>query len=175
MARVRQLSLFDPPDSRRGNLIRIGSVWMPRNAPTRPVERFEGPTPILIGCVSRKAAERRRAADLYLSPLFLKRRAFAERSGRPWWIFSALHGVIDPKTELDPYDVTIPGLSRRQKVRLVELVGSQLDDLAPGVEELEVHAGAPYRGILRSAGIRVVNPLAGLGIGRQLAWYSSRT
>ena len=41
---------------------------------------------VLVGCVNTKAPEARPARDLYRSPLFERRRRYAESSGRPWYI-----------------------------------------------------------------------------------------
>src|ERR1700683_3595000 len=76
----------------------------------------------LVACCGPKLAEPAPAADLYVSALFKKARTYAEQRGR-WFILSALHGLLDPSTVIDPYDVTLkkmPAQKRRewgQKVR----------------------------------------------------------
>ena len=60
---------------------------------------------ILAGCVKTKAPEASPGCDLYLSPLFERRRRYAESSGRPWYILSAEHGLLDPGSIIEPYDV----------------------------------------------------------------------
>src|ERR1700731_892936 len=77
---------------------------------------------ILVACCGPKLAEPAPAADLYVSSLFKKARTYAERRGR-WFILSALYGLVDPREEIAPYDVTlkkVPAQKRRewgQKVR----------------------------------------------------------
>ena len=60
---------------------------------------------VLIGCVKTKQSTPARARELYTSPLFVKRRRYAEGSGRPWYILSALYGLVDPDQVLEPYDM----------------------------------------------------------------------
>ncbi len=71
-----------------------------RNTPAEPEV-------IIIGCVSRKRSGSAKAKDLYVSPMFEKRRRYAESSGKPWFIFSAEHGIIDPELVIAPYDVAM--------------------------------------------------------------------
>ena len=61
-------------------------------------------TVLLIGCGKTKLPHPAPARDLYTGPLFKARRAFAERSGLPWLVFSALHGFVEPDRVLHPYD-----------------------------------------------------------------------
>jgi hypothetical protein len=51
------------------------------------------------------------ARDLYLSPLFERRRRYAESSGQPWCILSGEHGLLDPGSIIEPYDVYLAGQS----------------------------------------------------------------
>ena len=66
----------------------------------------ELPSPdlVLISCVSKKQGEPAIAKDLYISDLFHKERAYAERSGVPWYILSGEHGLVHPERVLAPYD-----------------------------------------------------------------------
>jgi len=60
------------------------------------------PTGILLGCVKGKVEHPAAAKDLYLLPLWPRRRAYAEASALPWMILSAQHGLVDPNTRLRP-------------------------------------------------------------------------
>jgi hypothetical protein len=66
---------------------------------------------IMLGCVKLKAGHRAAAKDLYRSPLWAGRRAYAEASGHPWPILSAIRGLVDPDTRLDPYELALTDLS----------------------------------------------------------------
>ena len=132
---------------------------------------------VLVGCVKEKLDRPAAARDLYISPLFAKERAYAERSGAPWFILSAEHGLVAPDELLAPYDLrlsTTPIEYRRAwgarvVKRLVQAVGS-LDGTV-----IEVHAGSAYanpiRALLQERGAIVREPLAGLRLGPRLAWY----
>lgn len=126
---------------------------------------------VLVACCGPKLTEPAPAADLYVSALFKKSRTYAERRGR-WFILSALHGLLDPTTIIDPYDVTLkkmPAQKRRewgQEVRVqmmrAGLVGMPLVALA----------GADYVKPLIEAGLTVSQPMKGYSIGKQLQWLN---
>ena len=135
---------------------------------------------LLLGCVKLKVDHRAAAKDLYRSPLWAARRAYAEASGYPWLILSAKHGLVDPEARLNPYDLALGDLSvpdrRAWGERVVGALEQRFGDLNGTV--FEVHAGEVYRrtiepGIVRRGG-RVEAPLQGFPIGSQLAWYASR-
>jgi hypothetical protein len=134
-------------------------------------------TAVLVGCVSRKERSARPARDLYRTELFRRRRAYAEASARPWYIVSALHGLLKPEQVVDPYDVRLSDLTWEERHALAAKVA---EDLAREVGPLagcvfEVHAGEEYARMiaigLRPHGVAITAPLRGLRIGEQLAWY----
>jgi hypothetical protein len=47
----------------------------------------------LVGCVKDKVNVPTKARDLYVSPLFVGRRRYVERTCDQWWILSAAHGL----------------------------------------------------------------------------------
>jgi hypothetical protein len=133
---------------------------------------------VLVGCVKSKVGHPALAKDLYDSPLWWKRRRYAESTGMPWAILSAQHGMIDPGTFLEPYDRYLgsePTSYRRQwSVRTADQVLSRLREL--GLASVEFHSGAAYieNGLgarLTSEGVSWTWPVRGLSIGRQLGWY----
>lgn len=136
-----------------------------------------GPRVLLLGCVKGKGPRPAPARDLYTSDLFRKRRTYAETSGHPWFILSALHGLVHPDDVLEPYDLALAKQSAAFRDRwgrqVVDALRDRLGSLAG--TSFEVHAGAPYadavRGLLEAAGAEVVLPLRGLTQGQQLAWY----
>jgi hypothetical protein len=138
---------------------------------------------VLIGCAkTKRKAEFSEARDLYTSPLFAKRRRYAEASREQWAILSALHGIIRPEQTLRPYDVTLK--SAAQVSNLSALLAFQLNGSWSDVDAIEVHAGSLYveavmratARIERAAGPSIVVdvPLRGLQIGEQLSWYGPR-
>ena len=138
------------------------------------------PACVLIGCVSRKEPTARAAKDLYRTELFSRRRAYAEASGQPWLIVSALHGLVDPDRVIEPYDVKISDLDLTERQALAGRIADELEQRFGALDDatFEVHAGDEYMQML-AAGVRprgghLVNPLRGLRIGEQLAWYGRR-
>lgn len=135
------------------------------------------PNAILVGCVSQKQPNPKPAKDLYSSPLFIRRRVYAERTGKPWFILSALHGLVDPDTILEPYDRTLKTMSAAKRLAWSRKVVEQLEGRFGSLQGFcfELHAGEDYartlEAFLRSREASVVRPLRGLAIGKQLQWY----
>ena len=128
----------------------------------------------LVACSRGKARHAAPARELYVSPLFRAARAYAERQYGPgrWLILSALHGLVDPDTVLDPYDLGLRQLSAREREAWGNRVAVELTERFPAATVLWFHAGALYRdAIAPVVAHQVRSPLAGLGIGEQLAWY----
>jgi hypothetical protein len=134
---------------------------------------------VILGCVSKKHAGPKRAKELYASPLWAKRRSYAEKSGRPWVIFSAKHGILDPDDLIEWYDVALKRLPSKDRRAKGELAARQLAAKFGSLKGLsfEIHAGDAYvsalRDPLRRAGATLVYPLAGLSFGYQLQWYGA--
>ena len=130
---------------------------------------------VLVACCGPKLARPAPAAELYISDLFRKSRAWAERFGARWFILSAAHGLVEPDQVLAPYDVTLADQSPADRRAWNDRVLGQLQ--AAGVDlqaPLVMLAGVNYRGWAdlrlqaRSA------PMAGLGIGQQKAWLKAQ-
>lgn len=128
----------------------------------------EPTTIVLIACCGKKLQGRHPAKDIYQSDLFKKARAWAEANGGAWFILSAKYGVLAPDQQIDDYDLTLNGASRTYRTEWASRVATQLQ-WARG-NRLVVLAGNNYcRGWVGQFP-RVERPLAGLGIGKQLAW-----
>jgi hypothetical protein len=142
------------------------------------------------------------AGDLYAGPLFKKRVRYAEAKGIRWYVLSAKFGFMPPHVPVNPtalgkdgisssYDLCMKDLSPADQaiwhvtvasdvIHLlwdnVELYGHK-KPMNPKDLTVEIHAGADYARplveILTSVGVTVKTPVAGLGIGEQLAWYSN--
>lgn len=132
---------------------------------------------VLVSCVKTKRPEAAAAKDLYISALFRKERSYAERSGVPWYILSAEHGLVDPEQWLAPYERYLPDESSTYReawgVKVVDDL-EQVQGLMEG-KVIEIHAGAVYleaiRSRLQSRGAVIVEPLRGLPMGKRLQWY----
>jgi hypothetical protein len=152
---------------------------------------------ILIGCSKTKktvdfdprTGGRVIPEQLYGSQLFTKRVDHAKARGMRWAVLSARYGVWFPHIGLKAYDQTFAdmeaaeiaawhvGVAQRLMEELWESynLGRAVSSIKPSELTVEIHAGADYchplAEILRAVGIAVELPLAGLGIGEQLAWY----
>lgn len=125
----------------------------------------------LVACCGPKLDHAAPAVDLYTSPLFTKSRTYAERRGR-WFILSALHGLLDPLAEIEPYDVTLKKMRSPERRAWGLQVQKQM--AAAGILNcrLIALAGAGYLSPLVAAGVSVSQPMKGLGIGKQLQWLN---
>ena len=136
------------------------------------------PQIVLVGCVKKKRDYKSFAKDLYISPLWNFRRAYAEQLGCSWYILSAKYGLLVPDDEIEPYDLT---LNKLPAARCCEWSQQVLHELAAKESVLrgktiEIHAGERYvkfgleKG-LKDAGALVHRPLANYPFGFQLKWY----
>jgi uncharacterized HhH-GPD family protein len=150
-----------------------------------PVEAHEGSASrvdlVLVGCVKTKLQGRHKAKDLFVSPLFIGRRARAEALGAPWFVLSAKFGLLSPDCEVETYDVSLNAASSAERrawsARVLEQLRERFGSVAG--KTVEVHAGASYRKFglvqgLRSEGARVIIPLEHARQGEQLAWYGDQ-
>jgi hypothetical protein len=134
---------------------------------------------ILVGCVSGKESTARPARELYRTELFRRRREYAERSGRPWFIVSALYGLLLPDQIVEPYDLRLTDLAWEERHALAASIADDLEHQVGSLagQVFEVHAGEEYARMLglalRPHGATIIKPLAGLRIGEQLAWYGT--
>jgi hypothetical protein len=71
----------------------------------------------LVACSRRKARDAAPARELYASCLFRAALAYAERHYGPgqWLILSARHGLVEPDSVLNPYDLSLRQLSARER------------------------------------------------------------
>lgn len=134
----------------------------------------------LVGCVARKLSRPAPAKDLYISPLFFERRRYVEQFCDRWYIISALHGLVDPDTVLEPYNVSLREFTTRQRSKWGARVLSSLDHLEPAIKgiTIEFHSGALYRepGLilgLKKRGATISVPFSQTGIGTQISAYQA--
>ncbi len=134
---------------------------------------------VLVTCVKSKGTRPSAAKDLYTSTLFKKQRAYAERSGVPWFILSAEHGLVGPDEWLAPYERFLADTTASYRAAWGTWVAARLELLAGPLwdKTVEVHAGSTYlaavRPQLEKLGARVVDSLQGLQMGERLAWYGA--
>jgi hypothetical protein len=147
----------------------------------RPAARDAATQLLLVTCVKTKADTPTAAKDLYVSPLFKRQRAYAEKLGVPWFILSAEHGLVAPDEWLAPYERYLPETPRAYRRAWGSFVVARLSLLMGDLRGLtiEVHAAAEYidaiRGPLIAAGAGLVEPLEGLTHGQRLHWYDDQS
>ena len=107
---------------------------------------------ILIGGGKAQLSEPAAVRDLYASPLFARRRAWAEASGVPWFVVSGRWGLLDPDDVLAPYSFSLGEQSvnyRRAWGRFVAEQLSLVSSVGRG-DVVEIYAGAAIAAALTS-------------------------
>ncbi len=131
---------------------------------------------VLVACAKQKRSSPAPARDLYVSPWFRKARAWAERSGHPWFIVSALHGLLAPEQVTAPYERVLSEYDKAGRLRWASGVAGQLlPRLVATGATVTLLAGSLYAvPLIQVMGDRVkfLRPMQGLGIGRQLGWLT---
>lgn len=184
--RLAGFTVTDLVPGRAVTFVRIGSQAI-SPAPAGLVdsdEAFPGatgttPTVLLVACVKEKHSVPAAARDLYVSPLFRKEREYAEHSGLPWFILSAEHGLVAPDEWLAPYERYLPdtpsSFRRAWGMWVIERLELLVGNLSG--QTIEIHAGSAYVAALRAPlaakNASLYEPLAGLAMGRRLAWYGN--
>jgi hypothetical protein len=105
---------------------------------------------ILVGGGKAQLSEPAVARDLYVSPLFARRRARAEASGVPWFVVSGRWGLLDPGDILAPYSFSLAEQSVSYQRAWGRFVAEQLS-LVSSVghgDVVEICAGAAYAAAL---------------------------
>ena len=130
----------------------------------------------LVSCVSQKTPYPAPAQDLNTSIWFQKARAYVLKSGSPWFILSAEHGLVHPDDVLTPYDKTLNNMGAAERRAWAEKVQSQMGQSLPDADEVVILAGTRYREHLEDwlhpRFARVQVPMRGLQIGKQLQWLT---
>jgi hypothetical protein len=141
--------------------------------PFRAAAVAEG-TIFLVSCVGEKRASAAPARDLYVSDWFKKARTFVERTGSPWFILSAEHGLVPAEQVIAPYERTLNNMPIEDRRRWAQRVLAQMRERMPDATRVVFLAGARYREFLvedlRRRGLAIEIPMEGLGIGEQLSW-----
>lgn len=153
---------------------------------------------VLIGCSQskndipycRKRGGKVFPEELYSGQLFRKRLEYVQMRELPWGVLSSKYGVWLPDREMPPYneflgdkdpaDFAIWHTSVANWVLHLlweDFENNNGDILKPRQLTIEIHAGKnychPLADILRLTGVNVELPCKGLGIGQQLALYTS--
>jgi hypothetical protein len=120
----------------------------------------------LIACSGAKLGHAAPAAELYTGQAFRLAMQAAERAGADVIILSALHGALFPDLLIAPYDLTLSKMAADDRRQWAANVDHALREFHG--REITVLAGKHYAAAVESWP-NVSRPLAGLGIGQQLA------
>jgi hypothetical protein len=133
----------------------------------------------LVACSAAKSPTVARARDLYTGQAFKFARAVVEAKGAEWQILSAKHGLLDPASVVEPYDVTLSGQPATTRRAWGARVAEQLFDKGFAGRKLVFLAGANYVDPIMQTALAqrcfddYDQPLAGLGIGYQLGYLKN--
>jgi hypothetical protein len=143
----------------------IQQLWAELDAVIERYRKLSKPL-YLIACSAAKLDRPAPAAQLYTGQAFKMAMAAAQRAGADVLILSALHGAVDPAQVIAPYNCTLATMKKYDRLKWEIKTWA---DLHPhNGRAITVLAGKRYAAAL--AGFPNVSlPLAGLGIGQQLA------
>lgn len=120
----------------------------------------------------------------HLSELFSKGVEYIESSDPPydrWFILSALHGLLDPDKEIEPYELSLKSMSVQERKEWSEKIIDKLDAMrisrAFPIRRIDFFCGLAYREYLvprlKEKNIEIRCPLEGLTLGQMLKFYDT--
>jgi len=135
----------------------------------------------LVSCSKSKKSHPCKASEMYSpSTLFAKSYSYAKRTYNVVGILSAKYGFLFPDEVIDPYELTLNKMKKKERLEWAKKVFSQMQeriDLTKFGRTL-FHVGEKYREflipMLEDVGIECIIPLEGLSLGEQLAWYDQQ-
>jgi hypothetical protein len=126
----------------------------------------------LIQCGKRKRSVPCSAGDLYIGALFQKSVAYARKLGAErFFVLSARHGLVPFDREIEPYELTLNRMKKPERQAWRERVIAELRAQTDCKNDhFILLASDRYRDGLVEALRNVTVPMAGLSLGRQLAF-----
>jgi hypothetical protein len=126
-------------------------------------------TVVLISCVKRKKSKPAKARELYDSTLFRAQKAYAEKFGNGWYILSAKHGLLNPETEIEPYEETLTTAGVSHRRHWAKEVFAEIEKCTKADDLIVITAGDAYCRflvpLLEQRGNIVRRPVKGLSMG----------
>ena len=131
---------------------------------------------VLISCVGEKKSRRCKAKDLYDSTWFHYAWRYAQTlKPDKVFILSAKYGLVDPETEIDPYEETLNSKSDNDiRIWANAVVNALREKTDLTNDTFTVLAGERYRRHLVNHFRKYNVPMDGLRIGEQLSWLRQR-
>ena len=134
----------------------------------------------LVGCVAQKQSHKAPARELYTSPLWRHRLAWAEQHADQVLVLSARHHLVALDQELEPYNTSLNTASKAERLVWSTAVWGQLHlYLDVAATHFVLLAGKAYTTYLRpwlevqAAGCET--PLRSLSIGQQIQWLKANS
>ena len=146
------------------------------HTPVAKERSFPDNAVVCISCVKSKQSRACEAKNLYVSSLFRKMLAVAERR-KPLKIFilSAKYGLLNPDDVIEPYEQTLKNMKKPDRVAWAKKV---IEELRQQTDLRRDHfvflAGMPYRENLVPQIKHYSVPMEGLSFGRQLQWLDEQ-
>jgi hypothetical protein len=145
----------------------------------------------LLSCSATKLDRAAPASQLYTSPLFRMSLAYLKVRCAVIYVLSARHGLLETERVIEPYDQRLGG--KKERERWARTIAIQLGSRHKRETEIILLAGADYArplvtalhtldgmkrgadGGYRYSGWRapIMQPLAGMTVGRRLQWLSA--
>jgi hypothetical protein len=129
---------------------------------------------VLIACPKSKRDQASPAGLLYRSPLFAKSLLYALTRTNRIYIIPAKHGVLRLTDFVEPYDLSIKGLSISQKLEWGIRVGENLRQFIKSSDQVHILTGSEYvrplLPVFQQIGCKVILPLADKSLGQRISW-----
>lgn len=136
----------------------------------------------LLSCSKTKKKYACKAYEMYSpSPLFRKSYFYATKTYDGVGILSAKYGFVLPDDHIEPYELTLKRMKKRERLKWAEKAFRQINERLniKGLTRVFFHAGEKYREFhiqqFMARGIECTTPLEGLRFGLQLAWYDQHS
>lgn len=131
---------------------------------------------ILLSCVSKKANEKAKAKDLYLSPLFKKSLAYAYKlKPDAIYILSAKHHLLELDSVIEPYDVTLNKMKKNDRLnwgkKVIELLEWKVDLES---DRFIILAGNNYILPIKDSLIHIEQPFYKMRLGERLSFLNKK-
>ena len=129
---------------------------------------------IFLSCVKNKNEYPCTARDMYISDLFKKSLTYAEQlsESATVYILSAKYGLLELDQHIEPYELTLNTMNKKQRREWADKVLMQCKDKDISFNEEAIFlCGKKYREFLMDEFKNSTAPLAHMGIGEQLAFY----
>lgn len=92
-----------------------------------------------------------------------------------WFILSAKYGLLKPTDIIEPYDLSLKSMSKKEVMNWSFVVFNQL--YQNKISHIDFYAGEKYRtylmSLLSNINVTIGVPLKGMSIGKQLQFYNN--